>query len=65
MFISKFLGDTNFGLALLTLHVYLIINYNDKLDHFKISDGDRLNRFENILQYNDEKFTTVVIVHKV
>ena len=43
MFISVFLSDTNFGLALFTLLVDLTINYNDKIDCFAISDGDGLN----------------------
>jgi len=51
MFASKFLSDAIFGLALLKLHVYFIINYNDKIDCFTISYGDRSNWFETILQY--------------
>ena len=46
MFISKFLSDTNFGLALFTLLVYLTTNYNDKMDYNTNSDGDRTNWFE-------------------
>ena len=42
MFISEFLSDANFGLAWFTLHVYSMINYNDKIDHFTNSDRDRL-----------------------
>ena len=36
---NKLSGDTNFGLALFTMLVYLMINYNTKIDHFTISDG--------------------------
>ena len=50
MYISEFLSDANFGLAWLTLHVYSIIDCNDKIDCFNISDGDRLNWFETILK---------------
>ena len=49
MFISVFLGDTNFGYALFTILVYLMIIYNiDKIDNFTNSDRDRLNMFETI-----------------
>ena len=51
MLISEFLGDANFGLVSFTLHVCLMINYNDKIDPFTISDRDRLNWFETILLY--------------
>ena len=45
MFISEFLGDANFGLALFTIHIYSTVNYNDKIDLFIVSDGDRSNLF--------------------
>ena len=49
-FISEFLSDANFGLASLNyIHINLTINYNDKIDCFTISDGDRWNWFETIL----------------
>ena len=51
MFISELLGDANFGLASFTLLEYSIINYNDNIDCFTNSDGDRFNWFETILQY--------------
>ena len=50
MFISEFLIDTNFGLALFTLHVFSTINYNDKINCFTISEGDRSHWFETIFQ---------------
>ena len=50
MFISEFLSDNNFGLAPFTLHVYSMINYNDKIDSFTFGERDRLNWFETILQ---------------
>ena len=50
MFIFEFLSDTNFGLALFTLHIDSTINYDNKIDRFTISDGTRLNWFETILQ---------------
>ena len=49
MIISEFLSDSNFGLASFTLLIYSTIYYNDKIDRFTISDGDRLNWFETIL----------------
>ena len=45
------MSDANFGLVLFTLHVYLMINYNDKINRFTISDGDRSNWFETNLLY--------------
>ena len=52
MFVSKFLGDTNFGLASFTILVYVTINNNNKIDSFTNSDGDRSKQFEIILWYN-------------
>ena len=46
-----FISDANFGLVLFTLHVHSTINYNDKIDCFTISERDRSNWFETILQY--------------
>ena len=51
MFISEFLGDAYFGLAFFTLLVHSTLNYSDKINSFTLSDGDRLNWFETILQY--------------
>ena len=46
MFISEFLSDVNFGLAMFTSLFYLMINYNDKMERFTISERDRSNWFE-------------------
>ena len=43
-------GDVNFGLASFTLHVFLMITYNDKIGCFTMSDGERSHWFETILQ---------------
>ena len=49
MFISEFLGSANFGLASFTVLIYLTINYIDKKDCFRNSDGDKSTWFETIL----------------
>ena len=51
VFISKFLSDTNFCLGSLTILVYLMINFINKIDHFTNSYGGRSNWYETALQY--------------
>ena len=55
------------GLMLFTLLVYSMINYNDKIDRFTISDGDRSNGLRLILwclQYCMEKINQKSVVWK-